>query len=256
MAAQTLQQNSWRPIPDSLIDFTSTSFDAILHPLPPSTNDGLSTPTLPELLPFIKSITETCKISVLTILVALIYVKRLQSSLPAGYITEYGTAHRIFVSSVLVASKFLEDDPLTSKKLVDATDGKMWTMKDITRMEIAFLKFLKWDLRVEVEHLKSFLQEHEVEVPELDFSDNSHRAMGPDTAVATDIPLSTNVLPDSVVVADASKISDPATVIDTVVETELAITLNTLSIADNMAAADTEIDTTPSTPSEIAVPTL
>ncbi|RUO96422.1 hypothetical protein BC936DRAFT_142062 [Jimgerdemannia flammicorona] len=159
------------PSHDGPVDFTYTSFDAILNPLPSNAGlNGLPAPTLPELLPFIKTITDTCKISVVTILVALIYVKRLQSSLPADYITEYGTAHRIFVSSVLVASKFLEDDPLTTKKLVDATSGEVWTMKDITQMEIAFLKFVKWDLRVEVEHLQEFLTEHDVEVPELKLS--------------------------------------------------------------------------------------
>lgn len=73
-------------------DFTTSSFDAILHPvqlpdLPGQQSSGklkLRTNQLPYLLPFVQLITEKCNISPLVIVIALIYVKRFRATLPAG----------------------------------------------------------------------------------------------------------------------------------------------------------------------------
>lgn len=87
---------------------------------------------------------------------ALMYVQRFRKSLPAGYKAEPEAAHRIFVASLLVASKYSEDRCLSTKQVVRAT-GDVWSIKEITRMELAFLSFLHWDLYISHEEMTRFL---------------------------------------------------------------------------------------------------
>lgn len=113
---------------------------------------------LPDLIPFIQLITDKCHIQPTLMVIALMYVQRFRKALPAGYKAEPEAAHRIFVASLLVASKFMEDRCLSTKKVVHAT-GDVWSIKEITRMELAFLHFLHWDLYVSQEEMTQFLHD-------------------------------------------------------------------------------------------------
>ncbi|KAI9360620.1 hypothetical protein BD770DRAFT_384481 [Pilaira anomala] len=154
-------------IPPSFIDFASTSFDAILFPsvlpqkpiIQPSTGEIQRRPShLPDLIPFISLITDKCDVQPIHLVMALMYVQRFRKSLPAGYKAEPEAAHRIFVASLLVASKYSEDRCLSTKQVVRAT-GDVWSIKEITRMELAFLSFLHWDLYISHEEITRFLND-------------------------------------------------------------------------------------------------
>lgn len=176
------------------LDFASSSFDAIFYERLPEDNarPGEKPPPsrkrashLPDLLPFIKLVTEKCKVQPILLVMALIYVQRFRKALPAGmllmfyafgilymnvpmthcchngkmilgYKAEPQAAHRIFAASVLLASKYSEDDHLSTRQLVRAT-GDVWSAKEMTRMELAFLRFLQWDLHIEMDEMESFL---------------------------------------------------------------------------------------------------
>ncbi|KAI8356161.1 hypothetical protein BD560DRAFT_406717 [Blakeslea trispora] len=151
-------------IPPGFIDFASSSFDAILFP-----NTSLNTPIesetkevrkrtthLPDLIPFIQLITDKCDVQPVHLVMALMYAERFQKSLPAGFKPEAEAAHRIFVASILIASKYSEDRCLSTKHVVRAT-GDVWSIKEITRMEIAFLTFLHWDLSISQDEMTQFL---------------------------------------------------------------------------------------------------
>lgn len=149
----------------SFLDFASTSFDAILFPSvipqkPIQTNGEIQRrPShLPDLIPFISLITDKCDVQPVHLVMALMYVQRFRKSLPSGYKAEPEAAHRIFVASLLVASKYSEDRCLSTKQVVRAT-GDVWSIKEITRMELAFLRFLHWDLYVSHEEMTSFLSD-------------------------------------------------------------------------------------------------
>ncbi|KAI9275612.1 Cyclin, N-terminal domain-containing protein [Phascolomyces articulosus] len=173
-------------IPPGFIDFTSSSFDAIFyqhehhfqpsiktkttmkHPdnnnnssnnntTPSSDNIRLRTSHLPDLLPFIEMITEKCRVEPVQLIMALIYVQRFRASLPSGYKAESEAAHRIFAASLLIASKYSEDHYLSTKQLVRAT-GDVWSIKEMTRMELALLRFLQWDLHIDSDEIASFLR--------------------------------------------------------------------------------------------------
>ncbi|KAI8063309.1 hypothetical protein BC940DRAFT_307618 [Gongronella butleri] len=166
-------------IPPGFIDMTSSCFDAILYPSMPqktystvnqplSTNKCDSTNSscvdrirprqshLPDLIPFIQLITEKCNVKPVHLIMALIYVQRLRKSLPQGYHAEPEAAHRIFVASLLVASKFSEDHCLSTKQVVRAT-GDVWSIKEITGMELALLRFLQWKLHIHPDEMMQFL---------------------------------------------------------------------------------------------------
>ncbi|CAG8705485.1 3199_t:CDS:2, partial [Dentiscutata heterogama] len=92
-----------KPVPAELIDFTTTSMDSFL---PMSRPQRQKSQQLPDLLDFIKKIIHDLNLPVLIVVVCLIYIHRLKKQLPKNFETEYGTAHRVFISSILVASKY------------------------------------------------------------------------------------------------------------------------------------------------------
>ncbi|CEI97711.1 hypothetical protein RMCBS344292_11838 [Rhizopus microsporus] len=164
-----------RDIPPGFIDFASSSFDAIFYSntidsTPETTTKTTTTTTttttgeiqkrsthLPDLIPFISLITEKCDVQPVHLVMALMYVQRFRRCLPAGYKAEPEAAHRIFVASLLIASKYSEDRCLSTKQVVRAT-GDVWSIKEITRMELAFLRFLHWDLYISYEEMVRFLK--------------------------------------------------------------------------------------------------
>ncbi|KAI7862581.1 cyclin-like protein [Spinellus fusiger] len=158
------QSTNKLPIPPGFIDFASSSFDAILYPsnfptnLPVQESQSIQRRSthLPDLVPFIQLITDKCNISPVHLVMALMYVQRFRKSLPAGYKAEPEAAHRIFVASLLVASKYNDDYCLSTRQVVRAA-GDVWSIKEITRMEIAFLCFLHWDLHIHREEMATFL---------------------------------------------------------------------------------------------------
>ncbi|KAI8065339.1 uncharacterized protein B0P05DRAFT_553893 [Gilbertella persicaria] len=152
-------------IPPGFIDFASSSFDAILFPnvnakIETNTNDNNEVKKrnthLPDLIPFIQLITDKCDVQPIHLVMALMYAERFRKSLPAGFKPEAEAAHRIFVASLLVASKYSEDRCLSTKHVVRAT-GDVWSIKEITRMELAFLTFLHWNLYISQEEMTKFL---------------------------------------------------------------------------------------------------
>lgn len=149
------------------LDFASSSFDAILFPQMPEQEEKEAVPGepikrrashLPDLIPFISLITEKCSIQPVNLVMALIYVQRFRKTLPAAYQAEAEAAHRIFAASLLVASKYIEDKCLSTKQVVRAT-GDVWSIKEMTQMELAFLRFLQWDLYVSPREMELFIKD-------------------------------------------------------------------------------------------------
>ncbi|KAI9248084.1 hypothetical protein BY458DRAFT_536653 [Sporodiniella umbellata] len=157
-----------RRITPGFIDFASHSFDAIFF----SNRSDVSLKTtntsqgeiyqrsshLPDLIPFISLITEKCDIQPVHLVMALMYVQRFKNALPESFKAEPEAAHRIFIASLLIANKYSEDRCLSTQQVVRAT-GDVWSIKEITRMELAFLRFLHWDLYIRYEDMVQFLKD-------------------------------------------------------------------------------------------------
>jgi capsule polysaccharide export protein KpsC/LpsZ len=99
----------------------------------------------------------------MTMEVGLIYVDRLKKNLPASARGDFDTPYKIFLSAILVASKYLSDHSLQNKTIADITNG-LYTNKDVNTMERSFLGLLKYDLWVGSDEFNSFLEEHRIEL--------------------------------------------------------------------------------------------
>ncbi|KAK9760673.1 hypothetical protein K7432_015072 [Basidiobolus ranarum] len=152
--------DSWAPLADNLIGFTTQSVDSLLN-CPTSSADGAQ--SLPSLYQFIQDTTTVARISPEILVASLVYIERFKESLPVGSKGEYGACHRIFLAGILIASKFLDDKPLTTAKLVQVM-GNRWSSKEINRMERAFLNFLQFRLWVDSEEIYTYIAKNGIEL--------------------------------------------------------------------------------------------
>ncbi|KAG9287025.1 hypothetical protein G9A89_022989 [Geosiphon pyriformis] len=144
---------------EALMSFTAGSCDSVLQ----CTQRSFKNASLPNLLHFIKDITIKSKVSKMTMVVGLIYVHRLKKTLPSTARGDFDTPYRIFLSAILVASKYLSDHSLQNRNMAHITGG-LYTVKDVNTMERSFLGLLKYNLWVDVEEVKMFLEKHRVEL--------------------------------------------------------------------------------------------
>lgn len=151
-----------------------------------------STTTMPELVYFIQKITFQAGINCRTALVALIYLNRAKQLLPKGAVGGHDTCHRMFLASVLLASKFLCTDsittkilsnipstwshyysfhhrysfgsgPLTNRKLSDICGGGLFPLQEINQLERAFLKLIQYQCWVNDKDVNNFVLKHRVD---------------------------------------------------------------------------------------------
>jgi len=111
----------------------------------------------------------------MTIVVSLIYINRLKKTLPSTAQGDFDTPYKIFLSSILVASKYLSDHALQNKNIANITNG-LYTNRDVNTMERSFLGMLRYDLWVEADEIKAFLEEHKVELVDIDWTDDESEA--------------------------------------------------------------------------------
>ncbi|KAI9483808.1 MAG: hypothetical protein EXX96DRAFT_559766 [Benjaminiella poitrasii] len=90
--------------------------------------------------------------------VSLIYLLRLKSKLPDNARGGFDTPYRLLLAAILTSSKYLSETGtgLTSMYLSLLTD-RLYTPKEINRMERSFLGLLRYDLWVSFEDIQSFM---------------------------------------------------------------------------------------------------
>ncbi|ORX96622.1 hypothetical protein K493DRAFT_350655 [Basidiobolus meristosporus CBS 931.73] len=153
------QHNPYKPLPHTLINFTAESMCGLLK----TKDRPLTQLSLPELLLFIERVAERSRIDAVTGIVALIYVYRLKAKLPRTAQGEYGTSHRIFLASLLVASKFLYGEwGLSSRAVADISGA--FSNSQVNRMELEFLRLLDYDVWVNDVEIKEFLENYKSEL--------------------------------------------------------------------------------------------
>ncbi|CAO3665004.1 unnamed protein product [Umbelopsis vinacea] len=99
--------------------------------------------------------------ALLLCLVSLIYLHRLKLRLPRYARGDYDTPYRLFLAAILTSSKFMSEGGtgLTSQMISQITDG-LYTAKDVNLMERSFLGLMRYELWVDVDEVKLFLQEN------------------------------------------------------------------------------------------------
>jgi len=147
----------------------------ILTSVLPTSSNNLKHPKtryLPELYPFIKKIARKCKIDIRTFLYALVYSQRFGEALLSNHkeaVGEYGTNHRIFLASILLAYQYQINHgmkvnfKLDAKKLSKYTDG-VWTEKEVEMMCKALLSTKNFILDIDDNVVKEFVETHKTDL--------------------------------------------------------------------------------------------
>ncbi|KAG1084186.1 hypothetical protein G6F42_021895 [Rhizopus arrhizus] len=190
------------PLPSVLIDFIAMTLCDLMPPKKISVRRRQSLPVnisqqpiMPELVYFIQKITFQGGIDCRTALVALIYLERAKVNLPKSAVGGYDTCHRMFLASILIASKFLGDNHcprhmtsipstwshyysyyyctnsttatttlsiLTNRHLADLCGG-FFPLHEINQLERAFLKLLNYQCWVTDQDIQQFVLDHRVD---------------------------------------------------------------------------------------------
>lgn len=138
-----------------------------LPPTPPRTppHDAMQ-PVLPTVEQFITSLVERSHVQVPTLMSSLVYLERLKSKLPPVAKGVRCTVHRIFLASLILAAKNLNDSSPKNKhwarySTMRSSDGFGFSLTEVNLMEKQLLYLLDWDLRITkedlYEHLEPFL---------------------------------------------------------------------------------------------------
>lgn len=147
----------------------SSSVNKNLPPTPPTTppqHAAAGEAPMPTVDEFITSIVERSHVQVPTLMTSLVYLSRLKSRLPPVAKGMRCTVHRIFLASLILAAKNLNDSSPKNKhwarySIVRGYDNFGFSITEVNLMEKQLLFLLDWDLRINPEdlyyHLEPFL---------------------------------------------------------------------------------------------------
>ncbi|KAF1998287.1 cyclin [Amniculicola lignicola CBS 123094] len=148
----------------------SSQLNKNLPPTPPSTPpqhaSQIREANLPSVEEFITSLVERSHVQVPTLMSSLVYLSRLRSRLPPVAKGMRCTVHRIFLASLILAAKNLNDSSPKNKhwarySAVRAFENFGFSITEVNLMEKQLLFLLDWDLRINPEdlyfHLEPFL---------------------------------------------------------------------------------------------------
>lgn len=115
---------------------------------------------LPSLMTFISRLVRYTNVYAGTLMTTLVYLSKLKLKLPKNAQGLPCTRHRIFLSCLILASKFHNDSSPKNVHWATYTDG-LFSLKDVNLMERQLLYLLNWDIRVSnqdmISHLSKFL---------------------------------------------------------------------------------------------------
>ncbi|KAM4062532.1 cyclin domain-containing protein [Hirsutella rhossiliensis] len=142
----SLQQKDSTPFPSELLQYGACWYEP-------------EKSRLPALEEFIANLVVSSEVRALPLMSTLVYLNRLKSKLNTTAHGVSSTPHRIFLASLVVAVKFLDDSPPKNKHWVfhssvqTATSALQFTQGDVNKMEAQLICHLDWDLTMSEQDL-------------------------------------------------------------------------------------------------------
>lgn len=156
-----LYQFAQLPVSSSMISYLAQKTSqivprisyAVFYAAPP-----ISETELPPVLHFIKSVVKNSHVRMPTLMTSLVYLSRLRSYLSPTTKGMPCSAHRIFLASLILAAKNVNDTSPKNKhwarySAVPGYEAFRFSLTEVNLMERQLLHLLNWDLRINLEDL-------------------------------------------------------------------------------------------------------
>lgn len=155
-----------QPVSQEMVAFLVSTTNSIIQvktlpptsPIPGSSSNIVVTPKkCVSLTTFINNLIKYSNVQTPTLMASLIYLNKLRNLLPANAVGMETTRHRIFLASLILSAKTLNDSLPLNKHWTKYTDGLL-SLQDVNMAERELIGLLKWNINVNQEDLLIVLQ--------------------------------------------------------------------------------------------------